>query len=137
MKPNIVIVMTDQQRASLRKGRGFALDTMPFLDSWAQEGTDFHCAYTSNPTCMPARVSMFSGRYPSATHVRSNANVEDAFYTEDLLDVVRKNGYLTACAAKITATASRRILIFTRPTSIWGPTTCPVPGRRKRISTPF
>lgn len=96
MKPNIVIVMTDQQRASLRKGRGFALDTMPFLDSWAQEGTDFHCAYTSNPTCMPARVSMFSGRYPSATHVRSNANVEDAFYTEDLLDVVRKNGYLTA-----------------------------------------
>ena len=100
MKPNIVIVMTDQQRASLRKGRGFALDTMPFLDSWAQEGTDFHCAYTSNPTCMPARVSMFSGRYPSATHVRSNANVEDAFYTEDLLDVVRKNGYLTALCGK-------------------------------------
>ena len=88
MKPNIVIVMTDQQRASLRKGRGFALDTMPFLDSWAQEGTDFHCAYTSNPTCMPARVSMFSGRYPSATHVRSNANVEDAAQLVGQYDIV-------------------------------------------------
>ena len=31
-KPNIVIVMTDQQRADLRKSCGYELDTMPFLD---------------------------------------------------------------------------------------------------------
>ena len=38
MKPNVVIVMTDQHQAYLRKSRGYALDTMPFLDSWAKGG---------------------------------------------------------------------------------------------------
>lgn len=100
MKPNVIIVMTDQQRADLRKSRGYALDTMPFLDSWAQGGVDFDCAYTPNPTCMPARVSMFTGRYASCTHVRTNHNAIDALYTRDLLDVLRENGYQTALCGK-------------------------------------
>ena len=37
-RPNIVIVMTDQQRADLRRGCGYELDTMPFLDRWAEGG---------------------------------------------------------------------------------------------------
>ena len=49
MKPNVVIVMTDQQRADLRRGCGYALDTMPFLDSFAAQGMDFRRAYTPNP----------------------------------------------------------------------------------------
>ena len=40
-KPNIIIVMTDQQRADLRKACGYELDTMPFLDAWAKGGVDF------------------------------------------------------------------------------------------------
>ena len=100
LKPNIVIVMTDQQRADVRRSRGFPLDTMPFLDEWAGRNTDFSCAYTSNPTCMPARVGLFTGRYPSANRVRSNFNAADAVYTEDLLDVLRKNGYVTALCGK-------------------------------------
>ena len=100
MKPNILIVMTDQQRADLRKGEGYSLDTMPFLDAWSQTGTDFCGAYTPNPTCMPARVSMFTGRYPSAHHVRTNHNDLDAFYTEDMLDVFKNEGYQTALCGK-------------------------------------
>lgn len=100
MKPNIIVVMTDQQRADLRKSCGYPLDTMPFLDAWARGGTDFTCAYTANPTCMPARVSMFTGRYPSAHRVRTNHNEVDALYTEDLLDVLRAAGYRTALCGK-------------------------------------
>lgn len=100
MKPNIIIVMTDQQRADLRKGCGYQLDTMPFLDAWAKGGVDFSKAYTPNPTCMPARVSMFTGRYPSCHKVRTNHNVVDAYYTEDLLDIVKKEGYTTALCGK-------------------------------------
>ena len=99
-KPNIIIVMTDQQRADLRRGCGYALDTMPFLDQFAREGVDFSRAYTPNPTCMPARVSMFTGRYPSCHHVRTNHNVMDALYTRDLLDVLKENGYRTALCGK-------------------------------------
>ena len=89
-RPNIVIVMTDQQRADLRRGCGYELDTMPFLDRWAEGGVDFARAYTPNPTCMPARVSMFTGRYSQSHRVRTNHNAEDALYTEDLLDVLKK-----------------------------------------------
>ena len=45
-KKNVIIVMTDQQRADLRKGCGYELDTMPFLDEWAKGGVDFENAYT-------------------------------------------------------------------------------------------
>lgn len=100
MKPNIIIFMTDQQRADLRQKRGFSLDTMPFLDSWSEKGTDFQCAYTSNPTCMPARVSMFTGRYPESHRVRTNHNMRDALYTKDMLDVFKENGYITAICGK-------------------------------------
>ncbi len=100
MKPNILIVMTDQQRHDLRKGAGYSLDTMPFLDSWSSRGVDFANAYTSNPTCMPARVSMLTGRYPSSHCVRTNHNVVDAIFTKDILDVLRGQGYKTALCGK-------------------------------------
>jgi len=98
--PNIVIIMTDQQRADLSAREGFALDTTPFLDDLARQGTWFNRAYTSMPACAPARVSMLTGRYPSATHVRTNHNIEDAFFSKDLFQVARENGYATAKCGK-------------------------------------
>ncbi|MCI8624523.1 MAG: sulfatase-like hydrolase/transferase [Provencibacterium sp.] len=99
-RPNILIVMTDQQRADLRRSRGYALDTMPFLDEWAKQGVDFCRAYTSNPSCMPARVSMLTGRYPQSHRVRTNHNAADAFYSEDLLDLLHREGYTCALFGK-------------------------------------
>ncbi len=99
-KPNILIVMTDQQRADLRKGCGYSLDTMPFLDQWASEGCDFVKGYTPNPTCMPARVSMFTGRFSQCHKVRTNHNASDVYYEKDLLDVLKKAGYITALYGK-------------------------------------
>lgn len=100
MNPNIVIVMTDQHRADLRAGCGYTLDTMPFLDQWAARGVDFRRAYTPNPCCVPARVSMLTGRYASCHKARTNHNVADALYSEDLLDVLRRAGYRTALCGK-------------------------------------
>lgn len=100
MKPNLIIVMADQQRADLRKACGYPLDTMPYLDQWAKGGVDFHRAYTPNPTCMPARVSMLTGRYSQCHMARTNHNAQDALYTEDLLDVLKAQGYRTALCGK-------------------------------------
>lgn len=99
-RPNFIIVMADQLRADPRRGCGYPLDTMPFLDQWAQGGVDFRRAYTTNPTCMPARVSMLTGRYSQCHRVRTNHNAEDALYTADLLDILRENGYRTALCGK-------------------------------------
>jgi arylsulfatase A-like enzyme len=99
-KPNIVIIMTDQQRADVCKREGFPLDTTPFLDSLARRGTWFNRAYTSMPACAPARTSMFTGRFPSATRVRTNHNTRYATYEEDLIDVLRAQGYATGLCGK-------------------------------------
>jgi arylsulfatase A-like enzyme len=99
-KPNIVIIMTDQQRADICKREGFALDTTPFLDSLAREGTWFNRAYTSMPVCAPARTSMLTGRYPNATRVRTNHNVPDATFQTDLIEVLRSQGYVTGLCGK-------------------------------------
>ena len=99
-QPSIVVIMTDQQRADLCAREGYPLDTTPFLDRLAGEGTWFDKAYTSNPTCAPARVSLFTGRYPSATRVRCNHNLADATYSQDLIDVLKARGYATAMCGK-------------------------------------
>lgn len=99
-KPNVVVIMTDQQRADVSRREGFQLDTTPFLDSLATSGTWFDRAYTTMPACLPARVSMLTGRYPSATHARTNHNREDAFFETDLYEVMRRQGYRTALCGK-------------------------------------
>lgn len=43
---------------------------------------------------------MLTGRYPSATHVRSNHNIVDAYYTQDLFDVAKEQGYTTSLVGK-------------------------------------
>lgn len=100
MKPNIVIVMTDQQRADLRKSRGYPLDTMPFLDSLGHMGVDFEQAYTPCPTCLPARVSMFTGRYSESHRARTNHNGQDAYYSTDMLELLKTEGYTAALCGK-------------------------------------
>lgn len=43
--PNIVFIMTDQQRADFSKAEGYALDPMPFVDSLGSRGARFARAY--------------------------------------------------------------------------------------------
>jgi arylsulfatase A-like enzyme len=99
-RPNVVIIMTDQQRADLSKREGFPLDTTPFLDHLAREGTWFNRAYTAVPICVAARISFITGRFPNATRVKSNHNVNDACYIKDIFDVFKSQGYKTALIGK-------------------------------------
>ncbi len=100
IRPNILIIMCDQLRADLMKREGYPLNTMPFADNFSESGTWFNRAYTAAPASGPARVSMLTGRFPSATHVRSNHNLADAYYTKDLFDVAKEQGYTTALIGK-------------------------------------
>jgi arylsulfatase A-like enzyme len=99
-KPNIVLIIVDQFRADASKREGFELDTTPFLDSLAKTGAWFNRAYTASPACIPSRTSMMTGRFPSATHVRSNMNLKDAYFKTDLYQVLKSAGYNTALIGK-------------------------------------
>lgn len=100
MPPNIVLIMTDQQRADLLAREDYPLNTMPFLDGLASQGTWFDKAYTSSPASVPARTSLLTGRYPKATHVRNNQNLEDVFFDKDMFHLLEEQGYATALVGK-------------------------------------
>ena len=99
-RPNIVLVITDQQRAGFVGREGYPLDTMPFLDGLARRGAWFNRAYTAAPICVPARVSLLTGRYPNSHCVTENRGAGYVRYTRDLFDVMREQGYKTAMIGK-------------------------------------
>ena len=53
--PNILIVISDQNRAGLTKRSGYSIDTSPTLDRIAAQGVDFQSAYSTQPVCSPCR----------------------------------------------------------------------------------
>ncbi len=74
-RPNLLIIMTDQQFADAMScciGRTHI--HTPNMDSLAASGMRFTRAYTANPLCVPARASMFTGRYPHETGIQTNTN---------------------------------------------------------------
>ncbi|MDF2959430.1 MAG: sulfatase-like hydrolase/transferase [Paenibacillus sp.] len=99
-KPNVIVIMTDQQRADVSAREGFPLDTTPFLDALARKGTWFDKAYTASPICVASRCSMLTGRYPGAHRVRENGGIRHISYTRDLFDVMKGQGYATALIGK-------------------------------------
>ncbi|CAG7636860.1 Arylsulfatase [Paenibacillus solanacearum] len=99
-RPNIIVIMTDQQRADVSAREGFPLDTTPFLDSLARKGVWFDKAYTASPICVAARCSMLTGRYPGAHRVRENGGIRHVSYTHDVFDVMKEQGYATALIGK-------------------------------------
>lgn len=99
-KPNVIIIMTDQQRADLCGREGFPMEITPFADRMAAQGAWFDKAYTPVAASVPARISFLTGRFPNATRVKSNHNVIDAVYEDDLFGAAKKAGYKTALVGK-------------------------------------
>ncbi len=100
VRPNILVIMSDQHRAGLTRRTGFPLDTMPNLDRLADTGVAFEHAYTTSPLCAPARTSLLTGRWPHAHRVRQNSATRAAVFEQDLYHVAKAQGYRTGLAGK-------------------------------------
>lgn len=97
-KPNIIFLMTDQQRWDAIGINNPKIKT-PNLDKLAREGILFNQATCQAPMCVPSRNSMMFGLYPSQLGVRSNGahSISDAFTPCDPIpELLRKAGYQTA-----------------------------------------
>ncbi len=97
--PNMILLMTDQQQARACCREGFALDTTPCQDRLAAEGVWFDHGYTTAPICLPARVSMMTGRFPSAHQCQTNQQY-DFRAADNLPELLRRGGYATALVGK-------------------------------------
>lgn len=104
-KPNIILILTDQQSAEMMSCAGNNFLKTPAMDYLANNGIRFTRAYTTNPVCSPARVSLLTGRFAGAfndtdgNQVRENVGsmkiprVSDEVLRSSLPAFLRSAGY--------------------------------------------
>lgn len=97
-RPNILFLMTDEQRYDAVGYVNPQVRT-PHLDAMARESVCFLNAYTANPSCIPARASIFTGRYPSQCGVPGYMSYLPEKETT-FMKLLRDGGYYTAVIGK-------------------------------------
>jgi arylsulfatase A-like enzyme len=90
-RPNILFIMTDQQRYDGMGCHGGQAKT-PNLDRLATGGVDFRQFFTQAPTCVVSRCNLFTGRYSHSHRNRqNNACLEK--YEVHLFKALKQAGY--------------------------------------------
>ncbi len=99
VKPNILLLMTDQQRADALGCSGGWVET-PHLDRIAAGGVRFENCVTNAPVCVPARLSLATGLYPHNTGVWNNQTSQLSSDQPTWMQRVRDAGYRTSLFGK-------------------------------------
>ncbi|WP_420446846.1 sulfatase [Candidatus Poriferisodalis sp.] len=98
-QPNVLFIITDQQRADHTGFGGNDVVRTPHLDALAARGMVFDNAWVANPVCMPNRSTIMTGRMPSAHGVVFNdRSLEPGANTH--VRQFRAAGYRTALIGK-------------------------------------
>jgi len=98
-RPNILWLMTDEQRTDSLGCYGSSWAATPGLDGLAAEGVLFRHAITPAPVCAPARLSLLTGLYPHQTGVWWNKRRSGRVFRY-LTAVFEQAGYRTASFGK-------------------------------------
>ncbi|WP_226781380.1 sulfatase family protein [Oceaniglobus trochenteri] len=106
MQPNILILITDQQRWDSLGCNGNVFAHTPNMDAIAADGVNFDNAHTPFPICTPARATMWTGVLPHAHGVTENRyGVQDVLsyeskVNETVFEPLHRAGYTTAYFGK-------------------------------------
>jgi arylsulfatase A-like enzyme len=98
-RPNIILIMVDQMRASASTLYSRYGCRTPNLERLAAGGVVYDRAFTPAPLCMPARVALWTARYPSDTGCQLN-NTPMPVGIENGVTALRAAGYQTALIGK-------------------------------------
>jgi arylsulfatase len=98
--PNVLLIMTDQQRFDSLGCYGCKGIFSPNIDRLAEEGALFENCYVNNPICTPSRASIFTGR-PLPGHGVNR--LYDIMPANQILfpSMLQEKGYQTALIGKL------------------------------------
>lgn len=99
-RPNVLLLMTDQQRYDSLRAYGFRAGHTPHLDGLAADGATFERCYATNPICSPSRASLLTGHHLPEHGVYRLYDVlpdDEVLFPERLRDL----GYQTALVGKL------------------------------------
>lgn len=97
-RPNILFLMTDEQKFDTFGFNNSIMHT-PNLDALIGDSVFFKNAYCSNPSCIPSRAAIVTGKYPTAcqcpTYITCLPKTEKTFMKK-----LSESGYYTAVVGK-------------------------------------
>ncbi len=105
--PNILFVMSDDQRRDAMGAYGNPILKTPHMDRLAAEGVRFDQAFVTNSLCAPSRASILTGLYSHTHGVTTNGDGPAFVNQPGLSDtlatfpaLLRRVGYFTALVGK-------------------------------------
>lgn len=104
-KPNVIVIMTDDQGYGDLGCMGSPDLKTPNLDALAEKGVLFSSMYSASPVCSPSRASLLTGRYPARAGVRAilAGHRKASGLTgkvPTLATALKKEGYVTGICGK-------------------------------------
>ncbi len=99
-KPNILLIMCDQLRASALGCYGNSVVKTPWIDSLARDGVVFDRAYTQTPVCVPARYGLLAGMNPCRMNLWENMG-ESPQVRNPFPELLGRGGYATCSIGKM------------------------------------
>ena len=104
-RPNLVVIMADDQGygdLGLQGATGF---TTPHLDALAAEGTRFTSFYSSMPVCTPSRAGLLTGAHPMRLSLGERVLFpysDEGLHPDEhtLAEILRDVGYATGMVGK-------------------------------------
>ena len=96
-RPNLIFIITDQQRYDTIAELGYPHVHTPHLDRLVREGVSFDQCHVSAASCAAARASLFKGYFPHTTGILKNADRWRRSWIERLNDA----GYYCANIGKM------------------------------------
>ncbi|MBH06692.1 MAG: arylsulfatase [Phycisphaeraceae bacterium] len=100
-QPNIILIMTDQQRGDCLGIEGHPVLQTTNIDRLAHTGTRFQRGYAESPSCIPARRSLMTGTAPAANGMVGFENGVEWNPTHTLAGELTKAGYQTQLVGKL------------------------------------
>lgn len=101
-RPNIIFLLTDDQRDNSLGGMGQPFVKTPHLDSLVKESVRFTNAYTATPVCAPSRISILTG-LPERIHgvgFSSSYVLTEQQWDRSYPALLREAGYYTGFIGK-------------------------------------
>ncbi|MFC1735187.1 sulfatase [Candidatus Hydrogenedentota bacterium] len=99
-RPNILYIITDQQRADAMSCAGNPVVKTPNMDRLARAGAMFTNAFVCTGQCVPSRQATITGRYPHANRVQWNsAPLADDELT--VAEIMNEQGYKSVAVGKM------------------------------------
>ena len=99
-KPNIILVMADDQGWGDTGYNGHPFVNTPALDTMAKDGFVFDRFYAAAPVCSPTRASVMTGRTPIRTKVTNHGRYMRP-HEQTIAETLKSAGYVTGMFGKV------------------------------------